>query len=124
MADSYWSTLTEKRITRRAALATSGAATTAAALLAACASGSKGGGGGPAANKSGLLSAPADTQSKAKRTGVMKDRDFADPPTLDVTTPNNPATPFLHGVYSGLVLLKPGYMKPTENEVGADIAES
>src|SRR5690242_13434792 len=123
MIDSYWSKLTSQRMSRRTALAATGATATAAALLAACGSGgSKSGGSAP--DKSSLVVEPVDTTKTAKRAGTLKSRNFADPATLDVTTPNNPITPFYDCVYNCLVVFQPGFLKPTENVVAPDLAES
>jgi peptide/nickel transport system substrate-binding protein len=107
---------------RRRLLAGVGGSAAAAAFLAACGGGNEGGGDG--ANKSSLVVEPVETTKSAKRTGVLKDRAFADAPTQDILTPNNPATPYTHDVYSGLVSFTPGYLKPSENDPGPDIAES
>jgi peptide/nickel transport system substrate-binding protein len=122
MEKSYWSATLNRRIRRRRALGMAGGAAAAAALLAACGGGDSGDGDGGGAG--GIVSEPEDTTSQAKRGGIMKDRAFADPPTLDITTPNNPATPYTHDVYSGLVAFIPGKFKPSENEPGPDLAES
>jgi peptide/nickel transport system substrate-binding protein len=121
MNHDYWSTITLGRIARRRLLAGVTASAGAAAFLAACGGGDS---GGSKSDKGGLVAEPQDTTKQAKRGGILKDRAFADAPTLDITTPNNPATPFTHDVYSGLVQFIPGYFKPTENEVGPDLAES
>src|SRR5438552_2561668 len=102
MAGNYWSGLTNSYLSRRKALAAMGATTAAAALLAACGSGSKSSGGG-GKDKSSLVVQPADTLKVAKRGGTLKSRNFADPASLDVTTPNNPITPFYDQVYNCLV---------------------
>src|SRR5439155_15313913 len=96
----------------------------AAALLAACGSGSKSSGGSSSKDKSNLISQPVDTLKQAKGGGVLKSRNFADPASLDVSTPNNPITPFHDCVSNCLVAFEPGYMKPTENVVAPDLAES
>src|SRR4051812_6239954 len=119
MQACYWSTLLAESYGRRRALALAGASAAGAALLAACGSGASS--GKSTSNKSSLASEPVDTTKNAKRGGIMKDRAFADPPTLDVLTPNNPATPFCHDIYSGLVQFKPGYFKPSENAISPDL---
>ena len=83
---SYWSTRLTRRLSRRRALAATGAAATAAAILAACGGGDDDG----RSEKSSAVTEPVDTTKQAKRSGVMKDRTFADPPSLDVFTANNP----------------------------------
>jgi peptide/nickel transport system substrate-binding protein len=118
MQEGYWSTKLAGRLNRRRSLVFFGGGVAGAAFLAACGTGAGKG------DKSSLVAERIDSTTKAKRGGIMKDRAFADPPTLDITTPNNPATPFCHDVYSGLVQFKPGYFKPTESEVGPDLAES
>jgi peptide/nickel transport system substrate-binding protein len=123
MFDNYWSKLTSQRLSRRRALAATGVTATAAALLAACGGGGKSSGSG-GGDKSSLVAQPVDTLKQAKRTSTLKSRNFADPASLDVTTPNNPITPFYDAVYNCLVVFQPGYMKPTENVVAPDLAES
>src|SRR4051812_39629997 len=120
MQASYWSRLLGQPIGRRRAVALGAGSTVGAAFLVACGSG--GGQSTVKTNKSSLAAEPVDTMKEAKRGGVMKARAFADPPTLDVLTPNNPATPFCHDVYSGLVQFKPGYFKPSENAVSPVLA--
>ena len=117
---SYWSTQLTRRLSRRRALAATGAAGTAAAILAACGGGDDGG----RSEKSSAVTEPVDTTKQAKRSGVMKDRTFADPPSLDVFTANNPWNSVGPMVYSTLVQIKPGYLKPPQNDIGADLAES
>jgi peptide/nickel transport system substrate-binding protein len=92
-----------------------------AALLAACAGGDSGG-GDSAANR--LVAEPVDTVKEARRGGTMKDRGFADPPTLDVANANNPWNTPGFCVYSALVMQSTGYLKTGERELVPDIAES
>ena len=121
MKTNYWSQALGQRIGRRRVLATSAGAATAAAILAACGGGKSGSGGsGGGKDKAGLVAQPVDTLKTAKRTGTMKSRNFADPQSLDVTTPNNPITPFQDAVYNCLVKFEPGYMKPTENVISPE----
>ena len=107
MEQRYWSFIRSSRISRRRGLAAAAGGATAAALLAACSGGSEGKGA-----KGGLLIEPVDTTRTAKRTGVMKDRTFADPPSLDVFTANNPWNSVGPMVYTTIVQIKPGYLKP------------
>jgi peptide/nickel transport system substrate-binding protein len=123
MSGSYWQKVTGHRLDRRHMLVVTGGLSASAAILAACGSSSSSS-SGPASNKSSLVSPPADTTQQAKRNGTMKDRAFADPPTLDVVTANNPWNTPGFCVYSSLVQFKPGYLKPSENEVAPDLAES
>ncbi len=125
MRKAYWSHLLDQRLARRRLLVAGAGATAAAALLAAC-----GGGSGstssstkPASNGS-LLASPVDTTKSAKRGGVMKDRHFADVATLDGIGANNPRGNVAFMVLSGLWQFKPGVLKPSDNEVMADLAES
>ena len=122
MLDSYWSNLTSKPIGRRRALA-AGTATTAAALLAACGSG-KSSSGGAGGDKTSLVTQPVETTKQAKRGGIMKDRQYADPPSLDILTANNPWYSTGYAVYNSLVQYEPGYLKPSQNEMAPDLAES
>jgi peptide/nickel transport system substrate-binding protein len=120
MQEGYWSSIVNQRIGRRRALQSTVAAGAAAALLAACGGGDSGG----KSDKSGLMVQPVDTLKQAKRGGTMKDRAFADPPTLDLLTANNPWNSPGFCVYSMLVGFKPGYLKPSQNEPIPDLAES
>ncbi len=103
-------------------LVATGAGATAAAFLAAC------GGGDGAGRKSGaggdLLSEPKDTTKTAKRGGIMKDRIHGDVATFDPFTPNNTLNAIEGMTNSSLVQFKPGYMKPSENELAPDLVES
>ena len=85
-----------------------GSAAVAAAFLAACGGSSDSGGDG--ASGSGLLSKAEDTSSKAVRGGVMKDRTYADPSSMDVQSPIAPLNNVARHVYSTLVSAKPGYL--------------
>jgi peptide/nickel transport system substrate-binding protein len=120
MNEGYWTEFRDRRVARRRALALSGGTVLGAGLLTAC------GNDGPAeeSNKSRLIERPADTTKQAERTGVMKDRTFGDPPTLDILTQNNPHNAVGPHVYSSLVQFKPGFLKPSENEVIGDVMES
>lgn len=124
MQQSYWTNITAKRMGRRRLLAGVGGSTAAAAFLAACGGSGSGGGDNGGGDKNSLVFEPEDTTKSAKRGGIMKDRAFADAPTQDILTPNNPATPYTHDVYSGLVQFTPGYLKPSENDPMPDLAES
>src|SRR6266542_2392439 len=124
MNESYWSKILTQRLGRRRALAATGGTAASAVLLAACGSGSSGSSSGKGTANSGFVATPSDTTAQAKRGGISKDRAFADPPTLDILTSNNPWGSAGQKVYNSLVLFKPGFLKPTENEVGPDLAES
>ena len=115
----YWQSITNRRVSRRRALAVSGMAALSTGILAAC-----GGDGDTEPAGSGLLSVPKDTLSQAKRGGVMKDRIHAEPATMDISTANAPLNAFCSACYSSLVQFKPGYMRPSENEVIPDLVES
>jgi len=123
MEPTYWSSLLKQRIARRQALmATSGAAI-GAAFLAAC-GGDNGGSSTGTGDKSSLATKPVDTMAQAKRGGIMKDRAFTDPPSLDVILASNPLNPVNFNVYNTLVRYEPGYLEPSKNAVLADLGES
>lgn len=116
---SYWPDVLNQRLDRRKALAGTGALATAGAFLAAC-----GGGEKNEATPESLVAPPADSLKSAKRGGTMKDRAFADPPTLEVANANNPWNSPGFCVYSALVRQQTGYLQPSEREILPDIAES
>src|SRR5690348_6116378 len=102
MADSYWTGVVERRLTRRIALAL----TAAGALMAACGSGksadsSKSGGGS-------LVSQAVDTTSQAKRGGVLKDFTPTDAPSFDYSTPISDGS-LASRCYGCLVRVMPGH---------------
>jgi peptide/nickel transport system substrate-binding protein len=101
-------------------LAATAAASSAAVFLAACG----GDGDSDQGKEATLLTRPADTTSTAKRGGVLKDRTYADPPTLDIAGANSPLNAASPHAYNTLVQFKPGHLKPAENEIGPDLAES
>jgi ABC-type transport system substrate-binding protein len=119
----YWEQTLTRRISRRRALAATGGTAAAAAFLAAC-GGSDSGGGGGEGGSAGLLAQPVDTLKEAKRGGLMKDRIHGDVATFDPFTPNNTLNAIEGMTNSSLVQFKPGYMKPSENEIAPDLAES
>src|SRR5204862_281328 len=113
------------RLNRRRLIATTGATSAAALVLAAC--GGSGGGAGKAGsngNNAGLVTKAADTTKLAKRGGILKDRTFGDPASLDGLEPNSPWNAIGPMVYQALVKFEPGYLKPAENKVVGDLAES
>jgi peptide/nickel transport system substrate-binding protein len=65
-----------------------------------------------------------ETTQQAKRSGTLRDRASADPPTLDPTAANAPLNAIVNRCYSSLVTFKPGYLKPSENELAPELAES
>jgi peptide/nickel transport system substrate-binding protein len=120
MEQGSWSRVLHQRASRRRALAVTSGVAGAAAFLAACGGGDK----VSESDKSSLVSTPVDTLKTAKRGGTMKGRTFADPPTLDILSANNPWGATGLCVYNTLVLAKPGYLKPAEGEIAPDLAES
>ena len=121
MQPSYWSKVLNQRVGRRRALAATSATAAGAALLAACGGDNEGSGGG---DKSSLVTERVDTTKQAKRGGIMKDRTFSDVPSLDIFTASSPHNGVGPHAYSSLVQFKPGYLKPSEREVAADLVES
>jgi peptide/nickel transport system substrate-binding protein len=126
MADNYWSQILNSRIGRRRAIAATGATALGAAFLAACGGGSNSGdsGGGSSKDVSGLVVKPSDSTKDAKRGGIIKDRNTADPPTYDAHQAIAPLNFPARHVYSTLVVSKPGYLGPEKFELTGDIAES
>src|SRR3954470_17421566 len=123
METNYWSRLTDSRIGRRRLMATGAGASAAAMLLAACGGGSSDS-GGKQADKSSLVAKAEDSTKQAKRGGILKDRTFGDPASLDGLEPQSPWNAIGPMVYSALVKFEPGYLKQAENKVVPDLAES
>ena len=123
MQGGYWTQARSARIGRRRFVAMSGALGAAGFLLAACGSGggNKTTGG---AGASGLVTKAVDTTKQAKRGGVLKDRTFGDPSSLDGLEPQSPWNAIGPMVYSALVKFEPGYLMPTESKVVPDLAAS
>jgi len=124
MATDYWSRILENRIGRRRAIAATGATALGAAFLAACggSNDSGGSGGGSSKDVSGVVVKPTDSTKDAKRGGIIKDRNTADPPTYDAHQAIAPLNFPARHVYSTLVVEKPGYLGPEKFELGGDIA--
>src|SRR4051812_10361964 len=123
VAQDYWSKLTSHRLDRRRALSLA-VGTAAAAFIAACGSSGGGSGSTPSGNKASLVVQPIDTTKQAKRGGIIKDRTFGDAPSLDILTPATTHNSVGPHVYSSLFQFKPGVLKPSENEIAGDVAES
>jgi ABC-type transport system substrate-binding protein len=132
MAQDYWQSLTSARLSRRRALAGTGGAALGAAFLAACGGGSSNsssssGDNKPSKDKSGLVSEPEDTTSKAKAGGIIKTFYTADILHFDVLSSNssstvNDGTPF---VYSRMVKFQTTkHPKPFEGGIEGDLMES
>jgi peptide/nickel transport system substrate-binding protein len=101
-------------------MAATGSTAAGAALLAACGGSDSGDDG----DQNSLVSQPVDTTKQAKRGGVLKDRNFNSPPSLDVIQATVSWNPFGFGVYSSLVMPEPGYLKPAGEELLPQVAES
>src|SRR4051812_27006408 len=126
MARDYWSSVLGTRVGRRRAIAATGATAAGAAFLAACggsSSNSSSSSGSSAQSNSVVLTAQ-DTSKQAKKGGILKDRNFGDPPSLDVTQATVSWNPFGFGVYSSLIQPKPGFQEPAGEDIIPDIAES
>ncbi|HLF77979.1 MAG TPA: ABC transporter substrate-binding protein [Dehalococcoidia bacterium] len=126
MTQGYWSSVGRQRLTRRRAIAAAGGGALAAAFLAAC------GGGDSKADKtsnpdrSGLISAPADTAKAAKAGGTAKWYMASESGAFDIhlggAAPLNVPRSM---VYSDFISEKPGYLKPQDfTDYIADLAES
>src|SRR5207249_8608823 len=112
VADSYWERSLGKRVSRRRGLSAMGAAAAGAAMLAACGGSKSSGGGGGSADKSGLITQPADTTSKAKRGGTLKWFAGNEPAHLDVQIDQAPMNQHKNMVYGHLVNIDAGLGKP------------
>src|SRR5690242_10140083 len=125
MEQRYWSSFLNNRIGRRRAMAATGAGALGAAFLAACGGSDSGSGGSSGAKDSNkIVQTPVDTSKQAKKGGVLKDRNFGDPPSLDVIQATVSWNTFGFGVYSSLVQPAPGYKVPAGEDLLPDIAES
>ena len=101
MNRNYWSRLLSERASRRRALAATGGSALAAAFLAACGGNSTEESKGK--SKSSLVTVVEDTFKQAKRGGTIKDRNTADPSTMDAHQPIAPLNFTARHAYSTLV---------------------
>jgi peptide/nickel transport system substrate-binding protein len=123
----YWTRIINGRTSRRRVLAATGGSALGAALLAACGGSDSGssGGGGSGGNKAPSAVAKAEDTSKlAKRGGIIKDRNTADPPTYDVQQAIAPLNFPARHTYSTLLVEKPGYLESEKFQLAGDLAES
>jgi peptide/nickel transport system substrate-binding protein len=122
---SYWSDLTQRRLSRRRALAGTAALGGATALLAACGGGSSS--SGTASNESGgsgLIVKQPD-RSKDAKTGGTLNHTQQNAASLDAIA--SPATLTRFGIqmlYNRLFRVQPGANAPAKGEVSGDAAES
>ena len=121
METSYWEKFAQGRLSRRRALAATGATAAGAALLAACGGGDD---GGSKEEASGLIATKEDTTKQAKRGGVLKMTNPADPPHFDpqlLTLPAAAATSF---IFTKLMKVKPGILQTSDGTIEGDMVES
>ena len=112
---SYWQSILDQRISRRRGLAASGGAAAAAAFLAACGGDDNGGSGG-VQDRSGLISQPVDTTSKAKRGGTLKWFAPNEPAHLDVQLDQVAMNQHKNLVYGHYLNEKAGHLKAAAYE--------
>src|SRR3954466_7066279 len=123
--DNYWAGLTQRRLSRRRALAASGATAAGALFLAACGGGNDGAGSASKGRgESSLVTTPVEDMSGATRTGTLKVFPTSDPPNRAPVNPVNPLNPPTASVYGTLVREKPGQQKSPSAELVGDLAES
>lgn len=127
-SQSYWSDLTNNRISRRRALQAAGAGVVGAAFLAACGGSDSGGSGKPAENKrSSLVAQPRDTAKEGKPGGVWKHFARADATHFDSLVSDTSQVVSISGYlgYSKLLKWKVGrYPAIFDGQSEGDSAES
>jgi ABC-type transport system substrate-binding protein len=127
---SYWTSITDGRISRRRALATTGAGALGAAFLAACGGGSDKGGDDAGAKKdaSSLVFEPSDSTARAKPGGTLKHFASTDMnPHFDSLANNGSGPLSMSAAYAYPRLVKYGvtkYPKEYDNSFVGDMAES
>src|SRR2546430_2131112 len=125
MDTSYWTKALNFQIKRRRLLATAGGTAAAAALLAACGGGGHGGSGASQSDKSSLVAKPVEVApAQARRGGTLRVRHTGDPATLDPAGAVNPLNQPARLAYNTLVRMAYGTLKPSDNAIVPDVAES
>src|SRR4051812_24246070 len=120
-APNYWSQTLRARATRRRVIVTSAATSAAAALLAACGSGKSSSTGSGA---SGLLTKPVDTSKQARPGGTFNFYRANDPGNLDPAVEQTSSINVTSRANGKLFQVKPGYLAPSQFEIGGALAES
>src|SRR5688572_3855703 len=122
MTKNYWSKVSERRWSRRRALAVLGSTAAAAAFLAACGGDDDSDEDPGTKDASGLVTQPSDETKSLKRGGVLVNRTTSEPNTLEPHLfPGNFTS---QDIYSGLWLIKDGYLQHTTGEIEGDVVES
>jgi ABC-type transport system substrate-binding protein len=122
MTKNYWSKVSERRWSRRRALAVLGSTAAAAAFLAACGGDDDSDEDSGTKDASGLVTQPSDETKSLKRGGVLVNRTTSEPNTLEPHLfPGNFTS---QDIYSGLWLIKDGHLQHTTGEIEGDVVES
>jgi peptide/nickel transport system substrate-binding protein len=123
MEGNYWSGVLSQRLRRRKALVLAGGAAASAAFLAACGGGSSG--DTKVQDKESLVTKPVEVApDKAKKGGTLRVRHTGDPATLDPSQAINPLNPPARLALNTLVRMGYGTLKPSDNSIVPDVAES
>lgn len=119
-----WKRLNVLRLTRRRALNVGGSAALGAAFIAACGGGSDSSSSGEKPKASSLVAEVVDTSKDAKRGGVLKLSASGEPQNWDPHGLTSSTAALTEMMYSRLVQIKPGHLKPADGSVEPDAAES
>ena len=123
MDSNYWSNVLGRRVARRRALVMAGSTAAGAAFLAACGGGSES--ETKVQDKESLVTKPVEVQpAQAKRGGTLRVRHTGDPATLDPSGAINPLNPPARIALNTLVRMGYGTLKPSDNSIVPDVAES
>jgi peptide/nickel transport system substrate-binding protein len=122
-ATGYWPRAAAHRLTRRRGIVLGGGVALGAAFLAAC-GGSDNESAGEKSKTSSLIAKVEDTTKEAKRGGVLKLSASGEPQNWDPHGLTSNTAALTEMMYSRLVQIKPGYLKPADGSVEPDAAES
>ena len=119
---AYWSTMLNRRISRRHGLAMASGGAFSAAFLAACGGGNSGSSSSSGDKKTSLVTKAVDESKEAKRGGIWLDSQTADFVSFD---PHFTALPHpSRFLFSTLMRIKPGLLEPAKGDYMLDAAAS